>query len=238
MSFASLAPSETDQPRAPRPLHAYASARSSDPDEDALPLPTDDEVPQATITMLGEARDTLMRLVGAVFQAAIGIVDALLRLVQTVAGRDVAGLVDRGVAGTLDRVLPDLPAPRDTPAPAEPPAPASSTRGVGAPGPSASPVAERSASGPDGLYRAVHEILHTYARTDEERRAITPALVELVTTGAGFLLSVERRFPGAIGRLQAQDSEIGSVSEVRPDSATRLTPGEGASAAPQPAAQY
>ena len=235
MSLAALASSETDQPRTPRPLTVPKGTRPSDKDEDALPLPTDDEVPQATIHMLGQARDALMRLVGAVFQAAIGIVDALLRLVQTVAGRDVADGVDRGIAEALDQVIPDLPMPREDPAPA----PTSS-----APGPDPAtppspteipPLAERSASDPDGLYRAVHEILHAHARTDEERRAISPALVELVTTGAGFLLSVERRFPGAIDQLQAQDSRTAGVTEAAAVPAAGPSQGDVASA---PTAQY
>lgn len=231
MSFSPSVSSETDQPRTPRLLTVPTRARPSDKSEDAVPLPTDDEPPQATIDMLGQARDALVRLVGAVFQAAIGIVDALLRLVQAVAGRDVAEGIDRGVAETLDHVLPtlpDAPLPDAARSPREPDA-------VSAPPPSPTEpphAGHRSTSDPNGLYRAVHEILHAHAQTDEERRAISPAFIELVTTGAEFLLSVERRFPGAIDLLQTQDSKTAGVTETTPISVSCPSQGDGASVLP------
>lgn len=206
---------ETDQPRTPRQAGGFILSRDEDKDAPRLPLPTDDEIPGETVAVLAQARDALVRLVGAVFQAATEIVGALLRFIQTVAGREVAEEVDRRVADTLDPLVPNsLGALRKAPE-------------TGAKTPSDEvPVPDKasSASGDDraALREGVRDVLETYARTNEEREALSPAFVEMVTTGAQFLLSVERQFPGAIDALQASDRAEAAEppAEARPKAAT------------------
>ena len=157
-------------------------------DEPPLPLPTDDEVPQETIDVLAGGRDALLRLVGAVFRAAGEIVAALLRLVQTVAGRDAAEAVDRRAAGALDPLVPDARPGQERAAP-----------------PPAAPPTGGGAADP-GLRDDVRGVLLAHAGTDAERDAVSPAFVDAVTAGVRFALSVERQFPGAVAALVAQEA--------------------------------
>ena len=170
-------------------------------DEAPIPLP-DDDVPQETINVLGQGRDVLLRLIGAVFRAAAEIVAALLRLVQSVAGREAAETVDGRVADVLDPgrsrggAGPDADRPGEdreaTPPEADPSEPAP-------------PEAARSEADP-GLRDDVREVLLAHAETDAERSAISPAFVDMVTAGVRFVASVERQFPGAIDALHARDA--------------------------------
>ena len=165
-------------------------------DEPRLPMPTDDEVPQETIHALAQGCDALLRLVGAVFRAASEIVSALLRLVQSVAGREVAEAVDGRVAGALG-----------------PLAPRGSGGGKGRAERDPEPARPEPQTLPaDARLRAgVREVLLTYAETGAERAAVSPAFVDVVTAGVRFVVSVERQFPGAIAVLQARAPERGGV---------------------------
>lgn len=140
-------------------------------DEPPLPLPADDEVPQETIDALARGRDALLGLVGAVFRAAAEIVAALLRLVESVAGRGAAEAVDGGTAEALRPLVPREPAP-----------------------------APPGAAGP-ALRDCVGAVLLERAETAAERAAVTPAFVDLVTAGVRFAASVERQSPGTVAAL-------------------------------------
>ncbi|MEM6287047.1 MAG: hypothetical protein AAF845_07810 [Bacteroidota bacterium] len=201
MSAAPMIENETDQPRTPAQARGSVLPRDNEEEDPRLPLPTDDEIPGETIAMLGQASDALVRLIGAVFQAATEIVGALLRLVQTIAGRDAAEAVDQTVADAIDPLIPDP--PRSTPEDPEVEPPGETPTDDA---PSTDDKAP-TASGDDreALRDGVQDVLETYARTDEEREALSPAFIEMVTTGVQFLLSVERQFPGAIDALQARD---------------------------------
>ena len=195
--------SETDQPRTPASGAPRSSIlpRRKDDDERTLPLPTDDEeVPQQTIAMLVMARDSLFRLVGAVFECAVEIVASILRLIQGVAGREVAEQVDAWAAGGLGAVLagPAGPLQSAPPPSALEPAPVEAEP-AGAPSRARAPVSD----GVDARLRdGIEAIFSAHAQSDEERAAISPSLVEMATIGAQFLLSVERQYPGAIDALQ------------------------------------
>ena len=180
-------------------LHLRASAPLPDADRDEDParrvLPTDDDVPRETLDVLGQARDALMRLIGGVFQAAEAIVTALLHLVQTLAGRDVAETVDRRVADVLDPIVPRLPDASTDPDPAPPADPVPMPEE--SPASSADPVMPQ-----DELRGHVRDVLLAHAASDAERAAVSPAFVGMVSAGVQFALSVERQFPGAIDALQ------------------------------------
>ena len=195
----------TPQTAHPSPVSLAESPEADDAGRRLLP---DDDVPQETLDVLGQARDALLGLIGGVFQAAEAIVTALLHLVQTIAGRGAAEAVDRGVAGVLDPLVPDLPPGGDgssaptAPGPAE--APALPRVAVAEPGSAAS-----------SLRDDVRDVLLAHAGSDAERAAVSPAFVEMVATGAQFLLSVERQFPGAIDALQAREAvpEVDAAGE-------------------------
>ena len=183
----------TPQTAHPSPVSLAESPEADDAGRRLLP---DDDVPQETLDVLGQARDALLGLIGGVFQAAEAIVTALLHLVQTIAGRDAAEAVDRGVAGVLDPLVPDrLPAGDGSPTPTAPVL-AEAPRGAAA----------RSEDATSSLRDDVRDVLLEHAGSDTERAAVSPAFVEMVATGAQFLLSVERQFPGAIDALQAREA--------------------------------
>ena len=173
-----------------------------DDDDARRPLPTDADVPRETLDVLAQARDALVRLVSGVFQAAEAIVTALLRLVQSVAGRDVAEAVDDQVADVLDPLVPRLPALEDKPLADVTSKVEAETRGDDTA--TGDPVPTRTSDA--DLKAHVRDVLLDHADGDAERAAVSPAFVEMVTTGVRFALSVERQFPGAVDALLASDA--------------------------------
>lgn len=193
----------TDTPTVSRmPSHpsALTGSQTRDDDRRLVPIEDDQDVPRETLDILGQGRDALIQLISGVFQAAAAIVTALFRLVQSIAGRDVAEAVDRSVADVLDPLVPDLPGSGEAPPPPVPP-----------PTLTDSPLPTSVTSTDTGtmsLRDEVRDVLLAHARSDEERAGVSPAFVEMVTTGVQFVLSVERQFPGAIDALQAQTAGL------------------------------
>lgn len=198
----------------PMPSALTGASTDDDPRRRLVPVEDTDEVPRETLDILGQARDALFQLLGGIFQAAEAIVTALLRLVQSIAGREVAEAVDRGVADVLDPLVPDLPPSGESPGEETPaPIPTSETDD---PAPPTPPVETRAAT----LRDEVRDVLLDHAGSEEERAAVSPAFVEMVTTGVQFALSVERQFPGAVDALQARTAAVGddrTETETRPE---------------------
>ncbi len=191
-----------------RPLARHSGApplfapRDREDDAPRL-LPDDDDVPRQTLDVLGQARDALILLIGGVFQAAGAIVTALLRLVESVAGRDVAEAVDDRVADAIGPFVPPLPA-------------SALGRETG-PGVDRGPAQDSDTSRPSedqALHDGVRDVLLAHAGTEAEREAVSPAFVEMVTTGVRFVLSVERQFPGALDALRDLDASTPEPVDV------------------------
>ena len=109
------------------------------------------------------------------------------------AGTEVAEAVGRKVADTLAPLIPDKAAPEtELSVPTSTKTPSDEAK--------LSPREDRGALRDD-----VREVLEVHAVTGDERAALSPAFVEMVTTGVQFLLSVERQFPDAIDALQVRD---------------------------------
>ena len=174
------------------------------PSASFLPLPDDDETPPGeTIAMLEQARAALLKVIGALFDAAVTIVGALLSLVQTLAGRGAAEALDKTAANALDPLIPDLPA---STAPSEEP----TTKPIPEKTPPSEGPTERSAAGPkppdrEAVEAQVRAILVANAAEDEQP-GITDQLVDLVASGVLFMTSLEARHPGLIEHVMARDA--------------------------------
>lgn len=198
---------DTDMPVAPRrPLDGVPLApRQKTPSGSILPLPNDEEEPPGeTIAVLEQARAALLKVIGSLFDAAVAIVGALLSLVQSLAGREAAEVVDKTAAEVLDTVIPDL--PTDTAPTTDPPTdktpttdpPTSETPTGTVPVDPATP--DRAA-----VEASVRDILVTNA-TEAEQGKITDQLVDLVTSGVLFMTSLEAQHPGLIERVMERET--------------------------------
>ncbi len=218
MTFSTPTTTDPDDPR----LRVLVPLKAPERDDDRdrwVPMDDDEKVPGETLAQLGLVRSALVTLVDGLFGAAEAIVAALLRLVQDIAGRDVAEAVDQGVADVVDPLVSRLPGADRTLPPGAPTGEAPTDR------PEAPPdLDERDAA---DLRSGVREILLAHAGSDAERQAVSPALVEMVvTTGVQFLLSVERQFPGAIEAFESSGT-LGVVdAPVEADAVASALPAE------------